>query len=124
LLVPARRGRGVERAVAAGAIPRRLQAPALQAAARLASAIVCRPQTMPITSTAAATTAGPPTCAQLQARRQQLDQQKQALDQEKHTVDKTLKGPAKDARDRQIDAQRHAVDQAEHAFDQQLKGCH
>jgi hypothetical protein len=114
----------IERAVAAGTIPRRLQAPALTAAARLASRIVCRPPTTPATSTAATTISGPPSCAQLQARKQQLDQERHALDQEKHTVDKTLKGPAKAARDKQIDAQHHALDQAEHALDQQLKGCH
>lgn len=114
----------IEHAVTAGTIPRRLQAPALTAASRLASETVCRPQTTPTTSTSATTTAGPPSCAQLQARKQQLEQEKHVLDQEKHTADKTLKGPAKAARDKQIDARRHALDQEEHALDKQMKGCH
>ena len=119
----------IERAVAAGTIPRRLQAPAITAAARLASEIVCRPQTTPTTSTSATstsatTTSGPPSCAQLKARKQQLEQEQHALDQEKHTVDKTLKGPAKAARDKQIDARHHVLDQEEHALDQHMKGCH
>ena len=116
----------VGNAVSSGAIPARLQAPAVAAAASLASSIVCRP---PPTTTAATTTAATTTlstCDQLSARKQQLEDQKHALDQEKKTADKELKGPAKKARDQEIDARRHAIDQAEHALDQQAHaaGCH
>jgi hypothetical protein len=118
----------IEQAVATGAIPRRLQAPALTAASRLAASIVCRPKsasaTTSATSTSATTTQGPPTCAQLQARKQRFEQEKHALDQEKHYVDQTLKGPAKAARDKQIDARHHALDQEEQALDQRMHGCH
>ena len=115
----------VGNAVSSGAIPARLQAPAVAAAARLASSIVCRPPTTTAADTTTAATTTLSACDQLAARKQQLDDEKQALDQEKKT-DKGLKGEAKKARDKEIDARRHAIDQAEHALDQQAHaaGCH
>ena len=94
----------VGNAVASDAIPARLQAPALAAAARLATSIVCRPPTT--TTTTATTTAATTTlstCDRLQARKQQLEDEKHALDQDKKTVDKertrrsTRKGCARPA---------------------------
>lgn len=129
----------LHRAVGAGTIPRKLQAPAQAAAADLKSRIVCRSPTTTSTPTTTTgtptTTAGtstttaksapaPPTCAELQGRRQQLEQEKHALDQEKHAIDKLFKGPAAKARKEAIDRQRKAIDQAEHALDQRLHGCH
>jgi hypothetical protein len=119
----------LERAVASGAVPAQLQAPALTAAVRLSSRIVCHQRTSPTRTATSPTTASTTTassCDQLQTQKQALEQQKRTLEEAKKAVGKTLKGPAADARNRAIDAARQAIDQAEHALDQQAHaaGCH
>ncbi|MGZ4334664.1 MAG: hypothetical protein ACXVRJ_10395 [Gaiellaceae bacterium] len=117
----ARLSAALDEAAASGAMPRRLQAPALTAVGQIESKIVCHPAT-----TASATTNTTPanSCAALQARRQQLEQEKQALDVRKKEIDKLYKGKAAATRKHAIDVKRHELDQAEHALDQQLHGCH
>lgn len=118
----ARLGAALDQAAASGAMPRRLQAPALTAIGQIQSKIVCRPATTATPTTN--TTPAPPTCATLQARRQQLEEEKQALDQRKKEIDTQYKGKEAAARKHALDVERHNLDQAEHALDQQLKGCH
>lgn len=120
----ARLSAALDQAAASGAMPRRLQAPALTAVGRLESKIVCRPATTAATTTNATTDTTPASCATLQARRQQLEQEKQALDLRKQAIDKLYKGKAADARKHALDVQRQELDQAEHALDQQMHGCH
>jgi hypothetical protein len=118
----ARLSAALDRAAASGAMPRRLQAPALTAIRQIRSKIVCHPAAT-ATSTTNTTTA-PPSCATLQTQRRQLEQEKQALDQRKKEIDKQYKGKDAAARKHALDVERHKLDQAEHALDQQLKGCH
>jgi hypothetical protein len=118
----ARLSAALDQAATSGAMPRRLQAPALTAIGQIQSKIVCRPATTATPTTN--TTTGPPSCATLQAQRQQLEQEKQALDQRKKEIDKQYKGKDAAARKHALDVERHKLDQAEHALDQQLKGCH
>jgi hypothetical protein len=117
----ARLSAALDQAAASGALPRRLQAPALTAIGQIRSKIVCRPATTTPTTN---TTPAPPSCATLQAQRRQLEQEKQALDQRKKEIDKQYKGKDAAARKHALDVERHKLDQAEHALDQQLKGCH
>jgi hypothetical protein len=118
----ARLSAALDQAAASGAMPRRLQDPALTAIGQIQSKIVCRPATTATPTTT--TTPAPPSCATLQAQRQQLEQEKQALDERKKEIDKQYKGKDAAARKHALDVERHKIDQAEHALDQQLKGCH
>jgi hypothetical protein len=118
----ARLSAALDQASASGSIPRRLQAPDLNAIGQIQSKIVCHPATTATPTTN--TTTAPPSCATLQAQRQQLEQEKNALDQRKKEIDKQYKGKEAAARKHALDLQRHQIDQAEHALDQQLKGCH
>jgi hypothetical protein len=94
----------VTRAIASGAIPRSLAAPARNASSRLAGRTVCiRPPAPPPTPPAA------PMCAQIDARRKALEQQKHSLD--KHKKDRAEAAP------------KHEIDQEEHALDEQRKSC-
>jgi hypothetical protein len=117
----ARLSAALDQAAASGAMPRRLQAPALTAIEQIQSRVVCRPATTATPTTT--TTPAPPSCATLQAQRQQLEQQKQTLDQRKKDGQQ-YKGKDAAARKHALDVERHQLAQAEHALDQQLKGCH
>jgi capsule polysaccharide export protein KpsE/RkpR len=95
-------------------------APGPRAIGQIQSKIVCRPATTATPTTN--TTPAPPSCATLQARKQQLEEEK--LDQRKKEIGKQYKGKDAAARKHALDVERHNLDQAEHALDQQLKGCH
>jgi hypothetical protein len=117
----ARLSAALDQAAASGTMPRRLRGPALTAIGQIESKIACHPATTATPTTT--TTTGPPSCAALQAQRQQLEQEKQALDQRKHDIDKQYKGKEAAAQKHALDVEQHKLDQAEHALDQQLKGC-
>jgi hypothetical protein len=95
----------VAAAIAGGSIPSSLASGARAASTRLVSEIRCTP---PPPAPPPATTPvppAPPSCDQLDARKNELDQQKH------------------DAKGKGGDALRKKVNQEEHALDQQRKGC-
>jgi hypothetical protein len=95
----------VAAAAAAGSIPSSLASDARAAATRLASAISCAPAPPP-PPPATPPPAVAPSCADLDARKHELEQ-------EKH-----------DAKGKAGQARRKEIDQEEHALDHQRKGCH
>ena len=113
----------LDQAAASGAMPRRLRAPALTAISHIESKIVCQPATTAATTTSATTSTTPPSCATLEAQRQQLEQRKQALDARKKEIDQQYRGKEAAARKHAIDVESHNLDQAERALDKQLHGC-